>query len=248
MSKYFLTFFLLCAEAIGQVSFDGVNDYAEFPDSDYYSGMTGATFCTWIYLDRTNTGGSGYFTHYSNIGNQRSIRYFAYSNTLVYCQIGDATGSTWTDVVGRQHMQYNKWTHFASVFSSGNMAMYIDGVGITTTTSGTIPATLFNSTDPVYVGRRHDGLYLSATLQDLRFYRRALLAREISEIARPERAFDLSNDANLVLRTCLGGDTGAAITGPTRSYGLAPNGGYSNSVIVVPGKIMAIPPMEEDNQ
>jgi hypothetical protein len=75
----------------------------------------------------------------------------------------------------------NVWYHVAGVYDAAarTMTLYVNGAPVNGTLTGTIPASQFNQTVNVNIGRRTGGYYFKGTIDDVRIYGRALSQAEI---------------------------------------------------------------------
>jgi sialidase-1 len=92
------------------------------------------------------------------------------------------------------------WHHVALQRKAGTLSLWVDGAqvaGVAAPTGSVSPGRLFK----VYVGQRLDGLHhFDGSLDEVRIYKRALTAAEISSI----RTSNATGIANVVLDLPLG--------------------------------------------
>ena len=77
------------------------------------------------------------------------------------------------------------WVHLVGVYEPGTAVRIYVNAGTPTSNTTSIPASQFNNTLNVNLGRRPDGsttTYLDGTIDDARVYNRALTASEITAI------------------------------------------------------------------
>jgi chitodextrinase len=75
----------------------------------------------------------------------------------------------------------NTWYHVAGVYdaTTGTLSTYVNGVLDNGTLRGTIPATQFDQSVNVNIGRRTGGYYFNGVIDEVRIYNRALSQAEI---------------------------------------------------------------------
>ena len=75
----------------------------------------------------------------------------------------------------------NTWYHVAGVYNAAaqTLNIYVNGVLDSGTLIGTVPASQFNSTQNVNIGRRSGGFYFQGTIDEVRVYNTALTQAQI---------------------------------------------------------------------
>lgn len=102
----------------------------------------------------------------------------------LYCRIGTAGqwGMLWGgDKPSGNTLTLDKWHHLVAVRQKGVVSFYQDGVK----TSQTHPATFSMPNAPFILGTSGGTNYSNATLDDVRFYARALSGAEVEALANP---------------------------------------------------------------
>jgi len=168
---------------LGGVGYLSVDD-SSLTDTDGFTEMTCSVF---VYVVNAVTG-AGLFDKYNTLLNQRSWRatMAAPSSGLqpVQLQFGGASGTYVAGVLTDSgHISEGAWHHVAWTYTASNVDVYIDGVEVASTTTGTLPSSLFNTEEDLKFGRRADGYNLDGTMSDPRIYNRALSAEEIAHLA-----------------------------------------------------------------
>jgi hypothetical protein len=164
------------------LSFDGIDDYVEIPDSPELKldESKGLTIMLWLY--RTS------YPQYDNVlvSKQSASGWVEYQLDLV--DTGDLEFRTYSDdnvVIGSVSVpDANEWYHVAYVMNGTQWDFYVNG---TLENSGTTPYDLYVSDNNVTIGKDF-GFFTAAfngTIDDVEIYSRALSAGEIwAEYAR----------------------------------------------------------------
>jgi concanavalin A-like lectin/glucanase superfamily protein len=89
--------------------------------------------------------------------------------------------SSMTQRYSRTVRQLNTWYHVAGVYNAAarTLDIYVNGVLDNGVLVGTIPASQYNPTQSVNIGRRSGGYYFQGTIDEVRVYNRALSQTEI---------------------------------------------------------------------
>jgi hypothetical protein len=148
---------------------------------------TALTFSAWLYPASVGVGPS-IVGKYNVLGDQRSWRLFD-SSGLIVAQFGNATNGTFSGQAQTVSVQLvsNLWIHLCFVYSPGSVLVYCNGLPVATqVTSGSIPLSLFPSSDPLRIGLRTgvDVFPFDGRIDEARFYNRALSADEIRQLYR----------------------------------------------------------------
>jgi len=174
------------------LSFDGVDDYVQVPDSATLRLTSNMTVEAWVYIsalasDWVRVVGKGDST-YRNYG----LWYHGPSGKVLF-QIYDGTGlkanagTTWGTVVNALTVSTEAWYHFAGVKEGSTVYLYLDSVLVASAPITFTPAT---SSDPLRLGyagfhSRHNGL-----IDEVRIWDEALSAGVIAEHAAASMVLD----------------------------------------------------------
>jgi hypothetical protein len=92
-----------------------------------------------------------------------------------------ADGSSLTQRYSTTVRQLNTWYHVTGVYDAAarTLNIYVNGVLDNGVLLGTVPASQYNATQNVNIGRRTGGYYFQGTIDELRIYNRALSQAEI---------------------------------------------------------------------
>ncbi len=164
-------------------SFDG-SDYVLAGDSASLDITGAGTFSGWVKLStlasnqvilaKGDTGSGANFAYGLQYDSGGFVRFIVSSNgsTLAY---RDSSRNLTTDT----------WYHLAGVYDgSGTLSVYINGVLLNGTLTGSIPSSLNNSAASLYLGANVynaaiSGYVSNGSLDDIRIYARALTANEV---------------------------------------------------------------------
>ena len=160
----------------GALSFDGSNDYVNVPNNSALNITGDITISAWVHLAAgsstksivAKTAGNG------ATNNPFDFRTEGTSLTLVRA---DASGHEVT--YSTTPMSTQQWYHVLVRVKNKVPDFYLDGV-ITGKTVATFTKTPTSNTNPLYIGRRADGLYFNGKIDSVRIYNRALSADEVA--------------------------------------------------------------------
>lgn len=240
--RYLAILLCLCGVALGQVEFDGVDDYIAVDDNIYMGTNSAFTISMWI--NTTNNTRSEYFLSHGDVVGVYQFRFYKSSNGLTY--IGLRGSASTIRLVAYADITYDGLTHLALVYHGGVSGvevfdLVVNGENVEVLMLANNLATDFNSVGKIYVANSVSSLYFDGKITDARIYTRALSAAEISEIYNCP--WSLTDDPSLVLRTCIvTNDTGATLTGVAKNYGTGADGTYNNSPTAAPWTIQVEKP------
>lgn len=156
-------------------SFNGMNEYVKVDNSDSLSGD--ATFSVWL---NTNIINSAY--HFILARNCNGYpNYQMRIDTLNRFSFGyevDETHSSFSKLVTTPNI--NTWYHLVGVRKNNQAYLYVNGVQ---QTPGLVATGNLSSSQPVYIGAPNvNGNYFSGSIDEVRFYNRALSDSEIQAL------------------------------------------------------------------
>ncbi|MDP3725183.1 MAG: LamG-like jellyroll fold domain-containing protein [Nanoarchaeota archaeon] len=164
----------LSCRAGGCVSFDGVNDYL----SGNFSGkLSEFTISGWVY--QTGFGNSGsLFSAYLGSSGVLYGRFLAASRKPSFFTLSSEGASD--ELTAPDQVSLNAWHHLAYVYDGTIKRIYVDG---REAASASFPGAKF-SFDNFEIGRseRSPGKVFQGTLDEVRFYGRALEPSEVREV------------------------------------------------------------------
>lgn len=143
------------------------------PDNAAFDFSSGFTAEAWIKADVLAT--RNVFSQYSS--GQRAFAFFLFSGgNFEYTVSVNGTGEEFF-TTSNTAITTGTWHHVAITYDGTTMRAYVDGVA-----SGTkaVSGTMFNSTAPVEIGSRDNGHYFDGTIDEVRFWSRALSQTEIA--------------------------------------------------------------------
>lgn len=168
------------------VSFDGVNDYVTIPDNADFSThtSTGQTVAGWVKVT-TIPSSSLLRAPIAAKGNTNAWEWafyvYRYDSTHWYpgASYWQQDGSTHNEIGGNNYTT-GTWVYMVMTYQSGTVKLYVNGV--LEATGSTPTGSAYDGTQPVQIGRREDGKYLNAVIDDVRIYKRALSAADVTEL------------------------------------------------------------------
>jgi hypothetical protein len=161
--------------------FNGTSNYALVPTSTAMNTLTNSiTIMAWVY--RTGSGSLQAIISRSISGTaQDEWWHLNYRNSKARIIFGDVNGVI--NVEGGPTLTRNTWYHIAATYDGTTISLYINGVKyVTSAWSGAFAP----DTSPVSIGCDINGgipgEYVSAWIEDVRVYSRALAAEEIMTV------------------------------------------------------------------
>ncbi len=165
----------------GAVDFDGLNDRIEVASGPFgFSSWGGISVGGWIKHDIGAEGLTNDIVGQWNYPSSPAFVLTHHNNNQYFFEIsgvGSVTGGTVSA----------NWTHVLATYDGSEMALYVNGVNVATTTglSGSIPS----STADVVIGSQDDGSkYFLGRIDDVRIYEGALNTTAVQDLY--DSAFD----------------------------------------------------------
>jgi len=159
------------------LSFDGVDDFIEAPDSESLNPAT-LTISAWIFRKGAGTGTfEGIVAKYDGYGGYLLCGESQLNRLTFYVREGVgnskriASDVTLTEITG-------KWTHVAAVFDGDKLMMWVNGIKQSQEATG---GNLTNRPLSLFVGK-YSISYFNGTVDEIRIYNRALSEEEISDL------------------------------------------------------------------
>jgi len=159
------------------LSFDGINDYVEIPDSPELrlNESKGLTIMLWFY--RTS------YPQYDNVLVSKQVYPGWVEYQLDLINTGNLEFKTWDGynnaVIGSTSVpDANKWYHVAYVMNNTHWDFYVNG---TLKNSGTTSYDLYISNSNLTIGQDIGAATFNGTIDEVKVYDRALSAEEIRE-------------------------------------------------------------------
>lgn len=180
---------------LGQgLSFDGTNDYVNIPDSTSLSPTAAMTVSFWTNITSSISSQCRSFLA-KNASGQRSWALTATTSGGVVFYVATNTNDTGTyGSTGGGLIAQNQWAYVTAVFDgagSGNAdraKIYVNGVQSNVTFTGTIPASLTDTSQAVRFGESAMSCTaLPGYLDEVRIYNRALTEAEIKSLYNASR-------------------------------------------------------------
>ena len=165
--------------------FGGANKYVSLGDSNAFTPSGDFSVSLWM---KPVTGGGNFFwggVSKAGAGGNREweIGFDPTQSDAVRFLVGNSGGSWSLDMIRNTGLARGVWHHVVGVVSGGTGYVYIDGdqSGATASYAGSVK----NTTSPVYIGNVYSyesQSYFNGALDDVRFYNRALSAREVKQL------------------------------------------------------------------
>ena len=166
----------------GATSFDGSDDYIDCGDIDI--GTNALSVSAWIYVNTAETDRGLISKDYS--GERCFLLHTGSSepDELSWIVFEDDSTYIWKVTTG-DNFTAKTWHHVVATSNGiGTMAIYIDGVSQTLTSSGSGDGTIQNTTSKVIIGASGNGTYkyFDGSIANVGIWNRALSASEIESI------------------------------------------------------------------
>ena len=205
------------------LSFNGTTNYVDLGNPALL-GFTGSmTLCAWVNAS-ANPPDDGQIIAKSNSGAGWQLKTSPDTGPHTFAIAVSPSSSTNTQRYSTTVRSLNTWYHVAGVYnaSARTLDIYVNGVLNNGTLSGTVPASQFNSTVNVNIGRRTGGYNFNGIIDEVHLYNRALSQAEIQT--------DMNTSSTSIARPILAGieigkessSTKAALTGTRQNRGDAP--------------------------
>ena len=151
------------------LSFDGINDYVEIPDSDSLDLTDEITIVVWYKKPDNRNGGilQKYNSYYTYFGGGASA--LGYVLSIGGVGHGGGAGNFFQD----------EWAYAVMTYDGSTIKTYLNGVQqVTSAVSGT----LVISTNNIIIGNNNLNWYFNGMIDEIRIYKRALTFAEISDL------------------------------------------------------------------
>ncbi len=158
------------------MSFDGVNDYMQLPNSAVFNMSGDYSISAWVYIAGNGTPSGNYEGFVTKAWNYNFGRNTA--NGRFMLQFYNGTG--YENAQSTAALAFNSWYYIAGVWNdtSRTIRLYINGVLNRTTNTVGEPA--LSTTAPVIGAGSTSSQYTNGTIDEVRIYNRALSAMEIN--------------------------------------------------------------------
>ena len=182
---------------LGQAfTFDGSNDYVYF---SYDPPNTSQTMSVWVKTTSSSKSIMGFASLHPTGGSNDRQFYINAAGTVTY-RVWDGSEKTRTST---SRVNDGRWHFITGRYEEGvGISLFVDGVQEGTTLSTGAP---FNYSPPAYlsVGKESISAYLPGTIDDVRFYNRALSAAEIKQLYQLGGGVQNASSATLTAGTPL---------------------------------------------
>lgn len=138
------------------------DDYTTIPDHAAFDITTNLSVWQWVYINDISVIADIYISNkYATIGDNRDWAMFKTSGTgKVTVRFGDPLDGTLesTSITDVAHIANGTWVLLGFTYDTGTLLIYADGVSVAyTTTFGAPPATLYNGTADIILGKFTEG-------------------------------------------------------------------------------------------
>lgn len=219
------------SSGVKSFTFNGTTQYATIPfASSPFRQSSAITYEAWVNVDSS---GGGYVGGTSVSGGHGSGGFSVYDNNMYFVWTPSNPGSdrSFTNTTAVSFV--NKWKHVCMTFNfTGNVkAMYIDGVSVAMTDSGSwttaTPNAAYNLSQVDNVGGRYVNSqgYFKGKIAELRIYNAALTAADVLNNYNATKNKYPVAPSSVDYLVVAGGGGSAGSYGATGSYGLGGGGG-----------------------
>ena len=187
------------------LSFDGVDDYVEVPDSPELSPTQAISISIWLKSNTAQTA-KGVITKGPISGDYDYMLYFSGNGTVPLFYIKNSEGTS--DSVGADFVWADgKWHHYVGIFDGDKLYLYIDG-----TLKGwkdTSLTDIRDSSNPLQIGRgwSSSNPYFSGLIDEVKIFPYALTDEEVKELYNQGKATLLGKRSSASSEYCPPGET-----------------------------------------
>ncbi|MDA0180325.1 LamG domain-containing protein [Solirubrobacter phytolaccae] len=166
----------------GALSFDGVNDTVNIPDSASLDLTTGMTLEAWVKPTSTAGYRSVVFKENAAAGHQTYSLYSSNGSARPVAEV--AVGPKYTSALSSQSAEAGAWTHVAATFDGTQLRVYRNGVEVATKA---LSGSLVKSNDPLRIGgNKIWDEWFKGTIDEVRVWAGARTRAEIAaDMAAP---------------------------------------------------------------
>ena len=153
----------------GFFTFDGTNDYAEFPYNASINNVTQMTIECWYKSSNISVGGM-LFSTYTNTPSNLGYNFEIFQSKMLL-QIWPASTYTQSTIT----LSNNTWYLLTTTYNSGTVKYYVNGES-----AGSASYTFSPSSVNLLIGKwPTNNYYLNGQLANIKFYNRDLSAQEV---------------------------------------------------------------------
>jgi hypothetical protein len=217
------------------LNFDGINDWVTVPDDNGLDFTTSFTIAAWVQPSSVGTWRTAMLKERSG-----GLAYGLYasddrSRPAVYINLGGAD----LNATGTSALPLNTWSHLAATFDGSTVRLYVNGKQAAQLTAR---GSVVTSQSPLRIGGNAVwGEYMKGGIDEVRLYKTALSAAEITALQGATGMFTAGTSANLSSQTLAAPSTmfatnavsrtalGADVVSGTSSVDASPLSNTSNS-------------------
>ena len=170
--------------------FDGISDYVTVADSGkVLSFSTAGTISYWF--KRPTLGTHINVGKYIQTGSLKNSLLQVFTDNKIYFTVSDTGSGDTAYFTSTNTFTSTDWNHLVGVYNGSTLVVYLNGILLAGTTTGTVPASLYNSSGPFEIGRYNGGNYSTGFIDEVKVYNGALTAAEVK--------IDYNRGASIVL-------------------------------------------------
>ena len=162
----------------GAYDFDGSDDYIDIDDHASLKGFSELTISFWVNPETSQTAGI--------IDKNRASEWNVHLTSNQVRFEGENSGSSTIRFTSNSAISSNQWTHVVVVYNGSIKKIYFGGVEQAITINDNAVGDLFSSTNPVYMGKMHDGYYFNGSIDEVKIYNRSLSQEQIVSLYNQE--------------------------------------------------------------
>jgi hypothetical protein len=159
------------------LSFDGVDDYVEVPHSASLNFTKEMTVVAWVKYGYPTTRFEVIVGKGQPVSGEQYWGLIEHDQGFPHFEFWD--GANWYYVSSNVYVEVGVWYFVVATYDSSQMKIYVNGE-LKNTTSCTIPIPTNNR--PLMVGKRYDGGNFNGLIGEVRIFRKALTAEQISAL------------------------------------------------------------------
>ncbi len=166
--------------------FDGTSSYVTIPDNPVLSPQDddGITVCAWVKVLRVATDSHGQPREpivAKGYYGQWEYALYVYDWKVFGFSLWQCGGSSHTEISGHENFEFNKWYFVCGTYKYKSFnKLYVNGKLDTSSTS--YYGNPCDGNRPLQIGRREDGQYLNAYIDEVKIFNRALKEKEIEAL------------------------------------------------------------------
>ncbi|MFC1788216.1 LamG-like jellyroll fold domain-containing protein, partial [Patescibacteria group bacterium] len=178
-----------CIDGSDCLSFDGVDDYINIPNSSSLNPSTDISVSTWVKMNDLNGSYVGIVSKYDADYDRRQY-YVGRCDTGKFVFVTSSNGVNHYGVTTVNSYSLDTWYHIVGALDSGStQKIYVDGIEVSTTAdacgfanSEALPTSLAVTDAPLHIGKRTASPNFNGLIDEARIYDYALDGTEINAL------------------------------------------------------------------